>query len=139
MVAGFGKALDKDKYGKFRIYKNGKKIDMRAHVYSYILHSNNPIPTGLQVCHTCDVTSCVNPLHLFLGAAQDNTTDKCNKERQARGESIGCSKLIEKEVIDIRNMFRTNKYSEQKIADIYRVSTSCISDVISRKTWKHIP
>jgi hypothetical protein len=40
-----------------------------------------PIPTGLCVCHRCDVKLCINPEHLFLGTVQDNQTDKARKGR----------------------------------------------------------
>ncbi len=33
------------------------------------------------VCHTCDVTSCVNPDHLFLGTVSENNLDKKRKLR----------------------------------------------------------
>jgi hypothetical protein len=43
--------------------------------------ANGPIPDGLFVLHRCDVPSCCNPDHLFLGTHQDNADDKKRKGR----------------------------------------------------------
>lgn len=62
-------------YGGFTISK-GKETT--THRLSWILN-NGTVPTGLFVCHHCDVRTCVRPDHLFLGTAQDNTDDMLAK------------------------------------------------------------
>ena len=37
------------------------------------------IPSGLFVCHTCDIKDCINIDHLFLGTAADNWHDLLSK------------------------------------------------------------
>lgn len=67
-------------YGQIRV--NGKTS--KAHAVSYKIHKGE-IPKGLWVLHSCDNPSCVNPEHLWLGTAKDNTADMYEKGRARPG------------------------------------------------------
>ena len=67
-------------YGAFK--RDGRAQPAHRVAYDQMI---GPIPTGMHVCHRCDVPLCVNPVHLFLGTDADNVADKVSKVRQARG------------------------------------------------------
>ncbi len=53
---------------------------VRVHRFAFELMVG-PIPSGMMVCHSCDVKNCVNPSHLFLGTNEDNQKDSVKKRR----------------------------------------------------------
>jgi hypothetical protein len=112
-------------YGKSN--KGSKMIT--AHRLSYELFIDE-IPDGLFVCHTCDIPSCVRPAHLWLGTTQDNKFDQLEKDR-------GGKKLNTKNVIQIRKLSNEGMGS-QKIAYLFNVSCSAITNIIKRRIWKHV-
>ncbi len=69
--------VDKKGYGD--IERHGKKA--KAHRVAWELANGRAVPDGLLVCHSCDIPSCVNPSHLWLGTNQQNLADAGRKGR----------------------------------------------------------
>lgn len=46
----------------------------KAYRYSYEVHIG-PIPKGKMICHSCGISICVNPDHLYAGTAKENAAD----------------------------------------------------------------
>ncbi len=92
------------------------------------------IPNGLFVCHSCDTPSCVNPRHLFLGSAKDNSFDMTTKGRGRRGEQSTRSKLNNPKV----RFIRESNLSVNELAKQFGLGKATIYRVLSRKTWDHV-
>jgi hypothetical protein len=121
-------------YGAFGTSGN-PKLSSRSHRTAWIL-THGPIPSGLDVCHTCDTPKCCNPTHLFLGTDQDNANDKVSKGRQARlkGEAHPSSKLTDSEVLEIF----LAKDKQQEMARKYGIKQPQVSQIKSGKAWRHL-
>lgn len=63
--------------------------------------AKGPIPEGLFVCHKCDVPSCVNPNHLFLGTHDDNMADRDAKGRHGHGPSHWAAEITLEQAVAI--------------------------------------
>lgn len=62
------------------------KEKLRSNRAAWVAY-NGSIPDGLYVLHTCDVTLCVNPKHLYLGTQQQNVKDRKDRKRTAKANA----------------------------------------------------
>lgn len=105
---------------------------MLAHRLSYMLF-NGDFDRTLWVLHKCDTPACVNPGHLFLGDAQDNSDDKMSKGRgrSSPGAKNPRSKLTDGDVASIRLCSEPTRM----LAARYGVSKSAIERVRNGSSW----
>lgn len=56
----------------------------------------------------------------------------------SKGSKNSQAKLVEKDILDICDLLKQNKFSQKEIAKIYHISSSIISMIANRKIWTHI-
>lgn len=103
------------------------------------------IPKGYSILHKCDVRSCVNPLHLFIGTQKENMHDMIKKGRAihnkaCKGEKQGSAKLTEAQILEIRKLKKTG-LTFKAIGLIYKVSSQTIFRIHHSKKhggWAHV-
>jgi hypothetical protein len=109
-----------------------------AHRLVYEIANGASVPPNIDVCHKCDVPSCVNPDHLFVGTRGDNMRDCAKKGRicipNLRGEQLPQAKLTE----DFVRAIRKDQRSQRAIARDYGVDKGTIANIKHRKTWRHV-
>lgn len=116
----------------------GTKI-IKAHRASYIIFVGK-IPKGFMVCHKCDVPSCVNPNHLFIGTSKDNANDRDRKGRQKTplGEKHGKSVLTAKLVRKIRKEYSPIKGGYALLSRKYGLDPSHVRSIVNHKIWRSV-
>lgn len=124
-------------YGKIHATgRSGKQ--WKAHRLSYELHKGQ-IPAGMEVCHSCDNPSCVNPDHLWLGTHKQNMADcsakKRTGDRPLKGEAVGTAKLDWRTVrlIRLAASLGASYVDIAKVADTHPTNVGLI---VSGKHWK---
>ncbi len=98
------------------------------------------LPTEIEVCHHCDVESCIHLAHLFPGSHLDNMRDMYSKGRRRitfKGEDHPNAKLTEEEITKIGKRFVAGA-SQHDLATELGVCASTIGNVIYRRTWKEL-
>lgn len=148
--------VNRSGYG--RVYVGGGSLAPKklAHRWAMEMHSGEPVPAGMCVLHRCDVPSCVNPAHLWLGTQRDNVADRVAKGRNgaARGENSSprrfpgsmkrpgeqnaLAKLTDAEARQIKACLREGE-TPRALAGRFGVIARTIKRIATGFTWRHVP
>lgn len=110
-----------DGYGRF-------ENTTTQRVSFYLTHGRWPT---LCVMHACDYRSCVRPEHLSEGTHTENIADALRKGR------LGTSRLTPDQVQAVRAAAGTGTHGQ--IAARFGVDRCTVRDILSGRSWKHLP
>jgi hypothetical protein len=127
----------RDKYG--RAYGQLRLPDghVMATRFGWELEHGEPLPRGVQVCHTCDVELCQNPRHWFSGTAKDNADDRDRKGRHGPGRT-GSGRLSDKAVRAIRAAYAAGFPTQRELATQHGISQAWVSKIGRRVYYAHV-
>src|SRR5690606_18686287 len=111
---------------------DGTRRRVYMHRYIYTIY-HGEIKEGLVVRHKCDNTLCINPNHLELGTHKDNMNDMKIRNRALKGEKNHRHKLSNREVEEIRELYKNNKYNQTELGKMFDVSQRQISNIVRFK------
>lgn len=149
------RCVSRNGYGSLRVGNRTHSVHRLAWEVNY-----GPIPPGMHVLHKCDVRSCINPAHLFIGTNADNVRDKVVKGRQLRGIDLSwrvkrgislsenrqrrlsslkgaknpASRLTDEQVAAIR----ADRRSQRVIAREFGITQPSICLIKAGKSWRHL-
>lgn len=114
------KSINNRGYG-VAYFKGGRGYAHRV----YYERARGPIPDGLVVDHLCRVRACCNPDHLEVVTMTENLQ---------RGHHR--ANLTREQVLELRRMFATGRYTRSQLAKHFSVSYSTVWGAATGKTWK---
>lgn len=128
----------RSEWGYGRLSYGGHQFAAHRCSYEYAV---GRLPEGMWVLHQCDNPPCVNPAHLFLGTAKDNTADMHAKGRAARlgarGEANRAARLTDDMVIQIRLDYASGT-DTATLAEQFGFTREYIRLLVKGKAWPHV-
>lgn len=126
-------------YGQMRFARKPHSTFVRATAVTWELLVG-PVPEGAHLLHRCDNPPCVNPAHLFIGTALDNTHDCINKGRfkflRPRPGVLNNKAKLTWDVVEQIRSDRAAGYSLSMLKRKYGVAGSTLREVYAGRNWR---
>lgn len=125
-------------YLRVRLFFNGK--NKNEYVHRLVLTTFNRVPKKGEVCRHLDGNSLNNNIsNLKWGSHQENVSDrdkihKTGKLPDNSNENNGMCKLSDKQIQEIRDLYKTSKFTQKQVAKEYNVSQAHTSVIVNNKT-----
>jgi len=129
-ITGCWKYINISSNGYGKIYVYGKH--MPAHRFSYETFIG-PLDPSLEICHSCNCKSCINPNHLRQDTRSSNSIDKVY-------DGNNSNQILKPEQVKEIKIALLNSYKgiNNDLAKKYGISNGTISQIRCNRKWKHI-
>lgn len=135
-ISNIYRVLMKDKDGYMRICLRGKNFRINRLVAEYFIYNPN---NKKEVNHINGNKEDNRVENLEWVSSSENTLHAYdNGLMNKKGENHHHAKLTNEDVLEIRKLCKNNDLTQTKIAKIYNIDPSHVSDIKLRKRWKHI-
>jgi group I intron endonuclease len=118
----------------------GKKINSQIARQIYFDYINNENTNAIELGEKYGLkqVAILNILHKKSWKDATKDLPNINPKDRTHGEKWVRSKLREQDVLNIISKYSSDNYTQQELADEYKVSNSLICNIINGKYWKHI-
>lgn len=97
-----------------------------------------PCPLGMEACHNNGNPGDNSVGNLRWGTRQSNRDDMRKHGTDPLGSRNPMATLNEARVLRIREQYATGKFKQRELAAMNGVERVTVTNLLSRKTWKHI-
>ena len=123
-------------YFSVQFYVNSKRTWKSVHRMVCCTFNDIPLNDNRVVMHLNDDKADNRLENLKIGTHKENSIDASLKGRLLSGEDNKASKLMEADVIEIRDRYKSGGVSHKHLSEEYEVTESCIYSILNNITWK---
>ena len=124
-------------YPTVRLYIEGKGRT-RFCIHKLVLETFiGPCPPGMEACHNNGKRPDNRPSNLRWDTRKNNHWDRWEHGTDPTGTRNGRTKLVPEQVLEIRELSKQG-LCPHAIAKVFDLNAKTISDVVTRKHWRHI-
>lgn len=125
---------------KIALCKNGEHY--QKYIHRLVLETfTGQCPPGMEACHNNGNPQDNKLDNLRWDTPKNNTKDSIIQGTHSslrRGEKHNSTKLTEKDVKLIRELYKLKKFNQYQLAKRFNICQYNISKIIRKETWKHI-
>lgn len=128
-----------ERVGYKRVVLTKNKIESKVRVHRLVAEAFIPNPLDKPHVNHIDNDKTNNHiLNLEWCTPKENTLHAVKQKRHVYGTKVSTSRLTEKDVVSIKDLYSRGCISQRNLAKKFCVNQSTILRILLNKTWKHI-